>query len=344
VGLTVIFATAVLGTLIFLMTGTAGLFTPKITVKSYFDNAEGLRKGAPVRLQGVDIGNVERIAVVPGHPERPIEVTMRVTTRFSYSLRKDSLAALATVGALGETFVDINSSGAKGPPAAEGDVLPSEDRAGLQDVVRSSQTTLQNLDVVLKRLDRIVAAVERGEGSVGKFIYDPTLFNRANAALIDLQRVINAINQGQGTIGKLINDDELYRKLDTTVAKLSRLVDDVDQGKGTVGKLLKDPTLYENANQTIANARRLMEEINAGRGALGKMARDPEFARKLDDTMTKVNRIADRLESGQGTAGRLLADPSLYTNADQMLLETRNLIKAVRENPKKYLTIHFKLF
>jgi len=26
------------------------------------------------------------------------------------------------------------------------------------------------------------------------------------------------------------------------------------------------------------------------------------------------------------------------------LVETRNLVKAIRENPKKYLTIHFKVF
>ena len=50
------------------------------------------------------------------------------------------------------------------------------------------------------------------------------------------------------------------------------------------------------------------------------------------------------LEAGEGTAGKLLKDPSLYTNADQMLVETRTLVKAIRENPKKYLTIHFKLF
>jgi phospholipid/cholesterol/gamma-HCH transport system substrate-binding protein len=34
----------------------------------------------------------------------------------------------------------------------------------------------------------------------------------------------------------------------------------------------------------------------------------------------------------------------LYNNTDQMLVETRGLVKAIRENPKKYLTIHFKLF
>ena len=43
------------------MSGTGGLFTSKIQLKSYFDNANGLREGAPVRLAGVDIGNVTNI-------------------------------------------------------------------------------------------------------------------------------------------------------------------------------------------------------------------------------------------------------------------------------------------
>ncbi len=46
------------------MTGTTGLFTRKIILRAYVDNAGGLRVGAPVRLEGVDIGNVTRIRVV----------------------------------------------------------------------------------------------------------------------------------------------------------------------------------------------------------------------------------------------------------------------------------------
>jgi len=61
VGITVLVASVTLAVLIFLMSGTGGLFTKKILIKSYFDNASGLRVGAPVRLQGVDIGNVTGI-------------------------------------------------------------------------------------------------------------------------------------------------------------------------------------------------------------------------------------------------------------------------------------------
>jgi len=87
-----------------------------------------------------------------------------------------------------------------------------------------------------------------------------------------------------------------------------------------------------------------MEDVNAGKGALGLVTRDAAFARKLNSTMEKISSLTARLEAGEGSVGLMLRDPSLYNNADQMLVETRNLVKAVRENPKKYLTIHFRVF
>src|SRR5215471_16192660 len=81
VGITVLVASITLGVLIFLMSGTGGWLTKKITIKSYFDNAGGLRVGAPVRLNGVDIGNVKGIQVVSDADKKltPVEVTMKVS-------------------------------------------------------------------------------------------------------------------------------------------------------------------------------------------------------------------------------------------------------------------------
>ena len=76
----------------------------------------------------------------------------------------------------------------------------------------------------------------------------------------------------------------------------------------------------------------------------GKLLKDEELSRKLQNIINKLSTISDRLEAGEGSAGKLLKDPSLYNNTDQMLIETRNLVKAIRENPKKYLTIHFRVF
>jgi phospholipid/cholesterol/gamma-HCH transport system substrate-binding protein len=346
VGLTVLAASITLGVLIFLMSGTGGIFTTKITLKSYFDNANGLRVGAPVRLAGVDIGNVTRIRVIEDSAKQltPVEVIMKVNTKYRFDLRKDSLTLLSTAGVLGETYIDIDSSQAKGPQVRDGDALLSRDVPDFSDMVRSGQGTLQNMDALLKRLDRIVAFVESGQGSVGKLLYDPTLYNRLNTTVNEFQGLVNEVTQGKGTLGKLFTDEQLYSKANATVDKINVVIDDINAGKGSAGKFLKDPVLYENANATIANVKKLTDDVNAGKGPIGILAKDEEFARKLRDTMDKLSAISDRLEAGEGSAGKLLRDPSLYNNADQMLVETRGLVKSIREDPKRYLTIHFKVF
>jgi phospholipid/cholesterol/gamma-HCH transport system substrate-binding protein len=344
VGLVIIFASITLAVLIFLMTGPSSLFTRKIIVKAYFDNAGGLRVGAPVRLEGVDIGNVTGITVVPSHGLTPVLVSMKVSTRFHNALRKDSVATLSTAGVLGETFVDVDSRAATGAVAQNGDILPTKESPQLQDVVRSSQSTLENVDILVRRVDRILTQIESGNGSIGKLIYDDTVYRRLNSSLSEVQNMVTGISQGRGSIGKLISSDEFYNKANASIDKLNKVIDEINAGQGTVGKLIKDPALYNNANATIAKANTLMANINSGKGALGKFASDPEFARKLDDTVTKLSSIADKMNSDKGTIGLLLTDPKLYNNTDQMLLETRNLIKAIRQNPKKYLTIHMRIF
>ena len=85
VGALVLAAMAVLIGLIFLMSGSSGgLFARKLVLRSYFENAAGLKDGAPVTLEGVTIGNVIRIRVVSDRNPTPVEVTMRVGSRIPY--------------------------------------------------------------------------------------------------------------------------------------------------------------------------------------------------------------------------------------------------------------------
>ena len=346
VGITVIVASLTLGFLLFLMSGTAGLLTPRITLRSYFDNAEGLRQGAPVRLSGVDIGNVTHIRIVPDKDRQltPVEVTMKVTTKYSYALHRDSVTSLDTAGVLGETYIDINSVEAIGPLAQDGDVLPTQVHPDFNQVVRASQSTLENMDALLKRADRILAFAESGKGSLGKLIYDPTLYNRFSETVADFQKIVSQISSGQGSLGALISRNDAYDKFLGTLDKMNGVIDEIQQGKGTAGKFIKDPSLYNNANDTIANIKKITEGINAGKGTLGKLTKDEELAQKIDTTITKLSQLTTDLEAGQGSAGKLFKDETLYNNANEMLVETRALVKGIRENPKKYLSIKLHIF
>ncbi|HKU26258.1 MAG TPA: MlaD family protein [Candidatus Sulfotelmatobacter sp.] len=344
VGITVIVASVTLGVLLFLMSGTSGIFTPRITVRSYFDNAEGLRVGAPVRLSGVDIGNVTAISIVRDKPLTPVEITMKISTRFGYGLRRDSVTSLETAGVLGETFLDIDSSQAVGPPLQDGDTLPTQVHPDFNQVVRASQSTLQNMDALLKRADRILAFAESGKGSLGKLIYDPTLYNRFSDTVAEFQKIVAQVGNGEGSLGQLISRNDAYNKFIATLDKMNQVVDELQQGKGTAGKFLKDPSLYNNANDTIANLKKVTEDINAGKGTLGKLTKDEELAKKLDNTITKLSQLTSDLQAGQGSAGKFFKDESFYNHADGLMSESRDLVKAIRENPKKYLSIKLHVF
>jgi len=346
VGITVVIASLTLGFLLFLMSGTSGLFTQRITIRAYFDNAEGLRLGAPVRLNGVDIGNVTKISIVSSKDKQltPVEVAMKISTKYHDSLHRDSQASLETAGVLGETFLDLDSSQAVGPPLQDGDTLPTQVHPDFNQVVRASQSTLQNMDALLKRADRILAFAESGKGSLGKLIYDPTLYNRFSLTVADFQKIVEQVGNGEGSLGRLISRTDAYDKFMNTLDKLNGVIDDMQQGKGTAGKILKDPSLYNNANDTIANLKKITEDINAGKGTIGKLAKDEELAKKLDTTLTKLSELTTQLEAGQGTVGKLFKDDTLYNNANEMLTEARTLMKAIRENPKKYLSIKLHIF
>lgn len=344
VGLVVIFASITLMVLIFLISGTSGIFTRTVILRTYFDNAGGLKTGAPVQVNGVNVGNVSNIAVIPQRNPTPVEVDLKINTKYQGLIRKDSQAVIATAGVLGSSYVDIDSTLAKGPPVNDKDELPIKDRPDLMDMVRAGQSTLQNIQSLVQRVDRIVSTIESGQGSIGKFINDPMLYNRLNTTLSEVQNIVSAISAGKGSIGKLVASDEMYNKLNGSVDKLNQVMDDINAGKGTLGKLAKDDALYKNANETVAKANTLIGNINAGKGTLGKLASDDELAKKVDTTIDRLSKIVDQIEAGQGTAGKILKDPSLYNNIDQMTVEARELVKAIRENPKKYLVIHLRVF
>jgi phospholipid/cholesterol/gamma-HCH transport system substrate-binding protein len=343
----VIVALVTLTVLVLLMSGSVGgLFTPKLKLESYFENAAGIKVGAPVMLQGVAIGEVKKVEIVsdPNRKLTPVRVTMQVSGKYRDGLHRDSKTALNTIGVLGDTVVDINSQLATGPLVQNGDELATTETPSLTDVIKASQGTIQQLNTILAKVNILADNLVDNKGSIGLLLNSPDLYNKANDAVTHLQQLLDGVTAGKGSIGKLVTDDELYNRLNDTTAKLQDIATQIDSGKGSVGKLVKDPALYNNANEAIGKINALMADVNAGKGGLGVMAKDPEFAAKLKDSVTKLDDILAQIDAGQGSVGKLMKDPSLYDNADQMLVATKDLVTAIRQNPKKYLVIHFKIF
>jgi phospholipid/cholesterol/gamma-HCH transport system substrate-binding protein len=336
---------AVLAVLILLMSGSSGgLFARKLVLRSYFENASGLKAGAPVTLEGVTIGNVIHVRVIPERNPTPVEITMRVGWDFRSKLHVDSTATIAQAGVLGDNYVDLSSAHATGRPPDNNAELRISGSPGIQDLVRSSNTSIVEVQTLTRKIEILVDTLNSKRGSAGQFINDPELYRKISAIAGDLKTITGAIAEGKGSLGKLVNDDTLYSRANSAIDRLDRITIALEEGKGSAGKFLKDETLYNNLNSAVANTNQLVSEINAGKGALGKIAKDPAFAEKLDDTVTRLDSILKGVDEGKGTLGQLVQNRALYDHADQTMDQTQRLVKSIREDPKKYLVIRMKVF
>lgn len=345
VGILVFAAMAALTILIFLMSGsTGGLFTRKINLMAFFENANGLKVGAPVTLNGVTIGNVTAVRIIPNHDPNSVEVKVRVAAKFLTSLHTDSKASISQAGVLGDSFVDISSVHATGPEPADGATLPVTAAPGIQDVIRTSQDSIAEVNVVVKKVGVLLDNLNSGKGTVGALLNDPQMAHKLELTVNNLESLSEKLANGKGTLGKLLNDDTLYTHANSTIAQLDQLTTDLNQGKGTAGKLLKDESLYKNLNEAIGNTNTLLKGVNGGKGSLGRLVNDPAFAMKVEESVTHLNTLLNNLNEGKGSLGQIVVNRALYDHLDETSRSATDLLKAFRENPKKYLSIKVKIF
>src|SRR5262245_26599414 len=108
VGILVIVSFFLLAVAIFYIGGESGIFTEKYNILVYFENANGLRSGAEVWLEGVTIGNVSAVRISrEADPNKSVEAELRLDERYRNIIRTDSKVTIGTIGLLGDKNVDI---------------------------------------------------------------------------------------------------------------------------------------------------------------------------------------------------------------------------------------------
>jgi phospholipid/cholesterol/gamma-HCH transport system substrate-binding protein len=336
---------AVLIGIIFLMSGSSGgLFEHKLVLRSYFENAAGVKDGAPVTLEGVTIGNVTHVRVIPDRNPTPVEVTMQVGGEYASKLHSDSTASIDQAGVLGDSYVDISSEHATGPTPIQNAELKTTGAPSIQDVIRTSEGSIEQITKLMGKVEILVDTLNSKKGTAGEFINNPDLYRKIDAIATDLQTITSTVAGGKGSVGKFITDDTLYTRANSAIDKLDKITTELNEGKGSAGKFLKDDSLYNNLNAAVSNTNQLVAEINAGKGGLGMIAKDPAFAKKLDDTVTRLDNILTGVDEGKGSLGQFVQNRSFYDHADQTMDQAQQLVKSIREDPKKYLVIRLKVF
>jgi phospholipid/cholesterol/gamma-HCH transport system substrate-binding protein len=345
VGLVAAVALVVLAVLVITMSGSNPLFRETSDAFVYFGDSFAMTAGAtPVRLNGILIGKVSRVDLSGSTDlNRSVKVTLALNQDSLAMIPVDSTASLAQQNLLGARYINI-TRGKSAQTVQPGGEIKAEPTTEIQDMLDQGKTTLSALQAILTRVERLVIEIEDGQGTIGKFLRDETLYNNLVGTADEMKKLVVAFNNPNSTLGHFINEDDLYRDLRGTMGKVDQLVDGLNAGEGTLGKLLKDDSLHEELKGSISDLRETLRLVNRGEGTIGKLMTTDTLHRRLEDTMSRLDTVLDKINTGDGTVGQLLNNPALYESMDNTMREMQGFMKDFRANPKKFLTIQLKLF
>jgi phospholipid/cholesterol/gamma-HCH transport system substrate-binding protein len=337
VGVVMIASLAILAvTTLYVGGGGQSPFAPKYAVRALMSDVNGLKPGAPVRVGGVDVGTVTKVALGGEGSRGLVEVVMRLDERVKGRVTTESRATLGSLGLLGEKAVDISAAGA-GTPIEDGGYLAAEAEDPFKGLLIGASESTQHIKRILARMDA-------GQGLIGKALRDDELYVRMVDVSVRLQSVLGKLESQQGALGRMVNDTQLAERVSRSIGGLESVALRLESGQGAFGVLTRDEQLGQDLKSLTTSLSAVATRLEQGQGTAGKLLQDQALYEKLDGVASRLDRVLTRLEEGDGSAARVLQDPELYNNLNGTLKELRSLVADVRKDPRKYLRVKVSLF
>lgn len=251
-------------------------------ITAIYDNVEGLIPSAAVTINGHKIGKVQDITFTEDGSGK-LEVSMLIDSNFKFS--KNSTAELYESGLIGGKAIAIVPANDGAENVISGDVLRSEIKPGLTDLVNQRLTPLQQkIEKVMESTDVLLANINsvfdektksniRGsfsqlEQTIASF---ESTSNALNALLQDNKTSITTTLDNFGNISENLSEvssnlaeadlKQTINGLQSTISNFDQLLKNIEKGEGSIGKLMKDEGLYNNLEGALGQMEALLEDM-----------------------------------------------------------------------------------
>ncbi|WP_112662492.1 MlaD family protein [Microvirga flavescens] len=290
-------------------------------------SVSGLSKGSLALFNGLRVGEVTEISLLPEDPRRVVSI---VQIDKSTPIRADTRARLEYQGLTGVAQIALSGGEPNAPPlvAGPGQPMPTifADRSDFQDLIETARNIARRADDVLERVGRVVA---ENEGAVGRTIQNVEKFSEALGENADgIDRFLGQVGQAAEKVGPLAekletlatNVDELVRAVDRQrVANIVQNVESFTQSLGENKEVISNA--LKDAASVIQTLKDTAPKLDAAVAQIGTLTKSVDPA--------KIGRAVDNIDTFSQTLSRRSPD------VDQILADARSLTDKLNHSADK---------
>ncbi len=257
------------------------LFDNSNKLYAVYDNVAGLVVSAPVTINGLNIGKVNTIEMLP---DGKMKVELIITNE-QIQIAKSSIAQIMDSGLIGGREIAILNNFSDKNYTESGDTLKTSDKLGLTaELANQIGPVKDKVEVLLENANKLISnlnatldattqqklkyAIASLEVTMAEFSQTSKSINgilaenksKLNTTLTNFEKTSSNLNSMSSSLEKA-DLGATVKKLEATLTSVNGMMTNLEQGKGSMGKLLSDDAMYNNLTKTSKELELLLQDL-----------------------------------------------------------------------------------
>ncbi|MCB0661886.1 MAG: MCE family protein [Saprospiraceae bacterium] len=283
-----------------------------------YENVNQLQKGAPVLINGLQVGSVLSVYL---SPENYKIIIVEIEVKRELSIPKNTFAVIETTGLMGGKAVNLVFDNYCTENCAEsGDYLTGSTKGLLgsmlaADDVKSYTRALG--EGVGELFDSLSVELDKDDSEIGK-------------SLTDIAITLENLKRTTAELDKMMSASR--KSIVVTMENLAAITEGIKDKNEQIQHIL------ENADTFTAQlkAMELPATMENANGAINKLT---ETMVTADKAIADLGIVLAKIKNGEGTLGQVVNDKELYERLNSASKNLDLLLEDVRLNPKRYTRI-----
>ncbi|RDK83510.1 MlaD family protein [Marinirhabdus gelatinilytica] len=242
-----------------------------------YKNVEGLAQGAPVTINGLKVGKVQKIDFANAQGGLVVEFTVERDFDFS----QNSIVRIYSSGLIGGKSVGIFPIYDQSSIAKSGDTLSGEIQKGMLDEFSETLAPLE------EKLEATLGVVDSLLISITDIIDEDTRTDLKNA-IANLSTTTKNFGQLSEKADNLLGRngeklDRTFTNLDDTMANFSKLSDSLSQ--------IEFGVMVNNLEDATAGLKEAVDKVNSPEGSVGKLLNDKQLYDNLEGATRQLEEL-----------------------------------------------------